>query len=52
MRVVINIHDHQAQRTAAEQARQERVEQMLAPVISDTQGNKAHRGLASGVRQQ
>ena len=33
MRVVINIHDHQAQRTAAEQARQERVEAMLAPVI-------------------
>ena len=33
MRVVINIHDHQAQRTAAEQARQERVEAMLAAAM-------------------
>lgn len=33
MRVVINIHDHEAQRTAAEQARQERVEAMLAAAM-------------------
>lgn len=33
MRVVINIHDHEAQRTAAEQARRERVEAMLAAAM-------------------
>jgi hypothetical protein len=39
MCVVINIHDHQAQRTTAEQARQERVEAMLAPAM----GGKLYR---------
>ncbi len=47
MRVVINVHDHQAQRTAAEQARQERVEAMLEEVISGAQGQRVRPGQRS-----
>ena len=46
MRVVINIHDHQAQRTAAEQARQDRVEEMLAAVMAAPKANGCARGNA------